>query len=242
MVADLGAWLSEAWSDYQNTWAAADQELYELCRRRGHDTFIDVYTKVAFINRVYAAGITRAVASVDGKDGETLVATAFVELRAEVNASLSRLAASDGINLSTMGAIVEEHAKLTDALASRCGNVRLPSFVSKYLKGAKVPTGNTEFQFKVADLTFKSTSYDWLVIAGAKAKYKGTGTINGTGDYGFQLSAIDGQVSGGGGADKFRIKIWDKVTGQVVYDNQMTAPDDADPTTMLGGGSIVIHK
>jgi len=31
-------------------------------------------------------------------------------------------------------------------------------------------SGNTEFQFKVADLNFKSTSYDWMVIAGSKAK------------------------------------------------------------------------
>jgi hypothetical protein len=28
----------------------------------------------------------------------------------------------------------------------------------------------------------------------------------------------------------------------VVYDNQMDAEDDADPTTEIGGGSIVIHK
>jgi hypothetical protein len=115
-------------------------------------------------------------------------------------------------------------------------------FVSKYQKGQTVPTGNTELQFKVADLTFKSTSYQWLVIAGAKAKYKGTGTINGAGDYGFQLSAIDGQVSGGGGTDRFRIKIWDKTNNSIIYDNKMGAPDEDDPTTVLGGGSIVIHK
>jgi len=115
-------------------------------------------------------------------------------------------------------------------------------FVSKYKKGADVPTGNTEFQFKVANLNFRSESYDWLVVAGAKAQYKGTGTINGAGSYGFMLTAIDGQVNGGGGVDKFRIKIWDKGTGQVVYDNQMGADDKADPTTAIGGGSIVIHK
>jgi len=28
----------------------------------------------------------------------------------------------------------------------------------------------------------------------------------------------------------------------VVYDNQAGASDDADATTALGGGSIVIHK
>ena len=115
-------------------------------------------------------------------------------------------------------------------------------FVSKYQKGANVPTGNTEFQFKVADLNFKSTSYDWLVVAGARAQFKGVGTINGDGEYGFMLTAIDGQVSGGGGVDKFRIKIWDKATGEVIYDNQLGASDDADPVTELGGGSIVVHK
>jgi hypothetical protein len=116
-------------------------------------------------------------------------------------------------------------------------------FVSKYQKGAAVPTGQTEFQFKVADLNFHSDSYDWLVIAGAKAQYKGTGTINGSGNYGFMLTAIDGQVSGGGGADKFRIKIWDKNnSGAIVYDNQIGESDTADPVTALGGGSIVIHK
>jgi hypothetical protein len=115
-------------------------------------------------------------------------------------------------------------------------------FVSRYQQGASTPTGATEFQFRMADLNFHSTSYQWLVIAGAKAQYKGSGTINATGDYGFMLTAVDGQISGGGGVDKFRIKIWDKVTGQVVYDNQMGAGDGATPTTAIQGGNIVIHK
>jgi len=115
-------------------------------------------------------------------------------------------------------------------------------FVSKYQKGAKVPTGETEFRFHVANLNFHSDSYDWLVIAGPKAQYKGIGTINGTGEYGFMLTAIDGQIKGGGGADKFRMKIWDKATGNIIYDNQMGAGDDAAPTTAIAGGSIIIHK
>jgi hypothetical protein len=116
-------------------------------------------------------------------------------------------------------------------------------FVSKYQKGATVPTGETEFQFKEGNLNFKSSSYEWLVVAGARAQYKGVGTINGSGNYGFMLTAIDSQVSGGGPVDKFRIKIWDKANGDtVVYDNQYGQVDDSDAGTALGGGSIVIHK
>jgi hypothetical protein len=115
-------------------------------------------------------------------------------------------------------------------------------FVSKYQKGAKVPTGQTEFQFKVANLNFHSENYEWLVVTGHKAQYKGSGTINGSENYGFMLTAIDGQISGGGGSDKFRIKIWEKATGNKIYDNQLEAADSADPTTVIGGGSIVIHK
>jgi PKD repeat protein len=114
-------------------------------------------------------------------------------------------------------------------------------FVAKYQKGANVPTGNTQFQFHAASFDFKSTSYQWLVIAGAKAQYKGSGTINGNGDYGFMLTATDGQAQGGGGVDKFRMKIWDKGTGAVIYDNQMGNADDANATQALDGGSITIH-
>ena len=49
-------------------------------------------------------------------------------------------------------------------------------FVAKYKKGQSVPDGNTEFQFKAGDLNFKSADYDWLVVAGAKGMFKGSGT------------------------------------------------------------------
>jgi hypothetical protein len=118
-------------------------------------------------------------------------------------------------------------------------------FVSKYQKGAKVPTGETEFQFQVASFDFHSSAYEWLVISGALAQYKGTGTVNGSGNYGFLLTATDGQVSGGGGVDKFRIKIWNNdAGGAIVYDNRLGSSDDinsANPQA-IAGGSIVIHK
>jgi hypothetical protein len=118
-------------------------------------------------------------------------------------------------------------------------------FVSKYKKGSTVPEGNTEFQFHAGNLNFTSTSYNSgsLVVATFKAIYKGVGKINGAGNYGFMVSAVDGQISGGGGADKFRIKIWDKDDlDKVVYDNQFGADENLPANTVLGGGSIVIHE
>jgi hypothetical protein len=114
-------------------------------------------------------------------------------------------------------------------------------FVSKYKKGQSVPDGDTEFQFHAAGMNFKSTSYEWLVIAGAKAQYKGSGTINGSGDYFFMLTATDGDLKAKGTPDTFRMKIWNKTTLAVVYDNQIGLPDTSEPTMILGGGKIQIH-
>ena len=118
-------------------------------------------------------------------------------------------------------------------------------FVSKYKKNASVLTGETEFSFPTAGLNFHSSSYDWLVVSGARAQYKGLGTINGAGSFGFFVTVIDGKLSRGGGVDKFRIKIWDAANGNaVVYDSQIPCGDtanNANPCMNLGGGSIVIH-
>jgi hypothetical protein len=115
-------------------------------------------------------------------------------------------------------------------------------FVSKYKKGKTAPTGNTEFQFQAGDLNFHSDVYDWLVIAGARAQFKGTGTINGAGEFGFMLTAIDENLTPSTDVDRFRIKIWDKATDEIVYDNQMGDVDGAAVATAISGGSIVIHK
>jgi hypothetical protein len=63
------------------------------------------------------------------------------------------------------------------------------------------------------------------------------------------LTAVDGQLPGGGGTDRFRIRIWEMVNDEYgneiespVYDNQLGDMDSADPATAIAGGSIVIHK
>lgn len=94
-----------------------------------------------------------------------------------------------------------------------------------------MPTGNTEFVFHAGGLNFHSSSYEWLVVTGSDyARFKGTGTINGAGQYKFMLWAGDDDP------DTFRIKIWEEDESDlefVVYDNGM---DQA-----ISGGSIVVH-
>ncbi|HEX6965175.1 MAG TPA: PKD domain-containing protein [Gemmatimonadaceae bacterium] len=114
-------------------------------------------------------------------------------------------------------------------------------FNARYQNAMTIPTGNLQFHFAAGSLDFESTSGEWLVITGARAQYQGAGTINGAGSYGVLFTAIDGQTNGGH-ADAFRIKIWDRATGAVVYDNQMGASDDSGAATLLGGGSITIHR
>ena len=114
-------------------------------------------------------------------------------------------------------------------------------FVSKYKKGSNRVDGNTEFQFKAADLNFKSTLHEsgTLVISGKKATYRGEGTINDVPGYKFTLVALDGNFNGESNPDQFRIKIWDG--SGIVYDNGLGADDNSDVSTVLGGGSINIH-
>ena len=115
-------------------------------------------------------------------------------------------------------------------------------FVSKYQRGATIPSGNSQFVFHAAGLSFHSTSYDWLVVPGANAQYKGTGTVSGldaalNGTYKFMIWATDGALAGSGGADAFRIKLWqeDALGAEtVLYDN--------GSGSTLTGGSIIIHK
>jgi hypothetical protein len=140
------------------------------------------------------------------------------------------------------GSCVQANAP-TGVCTSTTGGRANFGFVSKYEKGATTPSGNTEFQFQAGNLNFKSTSYQWLVVSGARAQFKGSGSINGQAGYDFILTAVDGGLPGGNNQDRFRIKI---TRGDlVVFDNQITASDGdalAGTTTALAGGSINIKS
>jgi hypothetical protein len=103
-------------------------------------------------------------------------------------------------------------------------------FNARYHQGEQVPRGNAHLQFKDASLSFNSTSYEWLVVSGSWAMLKGEGTINGQGQYEFELTVNDGSP------DTFHMKIWYvDATGSevVVYDN---GSDQA-----IARGSISFH-
>ena len=110
-------------------------------------------------------------------------------------------------------------------------------FVSKYQKGATIPTGNTEFVFHAGSFNFHSSEYQWLVVnaVGTRAQYKGQGKVNGSGAFQFILTALDGKT---GGTDHFRIQIFQADGETVVYDNYVSGSATEQP---LSGGSIVIH-
>jgi PKD repeat protein len=112
-------------------------------------------------------------------------------------------------------------------------------FVARYDRASLFPVGQTSFFFGAAEISFRSS---WQLVFGNTVMLRGSGTINGAGAYAFMLTATDGQASGGAGADTVRIKIWDKSTGAIVYDSQMGTSDSVDPTTIIRGGSIIVHK
>jgi hypothetical protein len=115
-------------------------------------------------------------------------------------------------------------------------------FNSKYT-AATNPKGQTEVNFKLGNFEFNSLSYEYLAIVGNRAQFQGFGKVNGASGYDFILTVVDGDANGGDGVDKFRLKIWNKNTGVIVFDNQMGASDAADPTAAIGlGSSIVIQK
>ena len=147
------------------------------------------------------------------------------------------------------GAFVTGTGKISSPIGAYGANPTLAGtaefgFDFKYKRGSSTPAGDTEFKLAVAKsnikFKFQSTSYDWLNIAGPMAQFKGSGTVNGAGDYSFLVTITDGNQPGGGGADKFRIKIVDKTTGAVVYDNLPAAPDRIDMAAPISSGKIQI--
>jgi probable HAF family extracellular repeat protein len=182
-----------------------------------------------------AAGVYRVSVTITDSDGQAATVSRDVVVYDSAAGSVS----GSGWFNSPMGAYTAD-----TTLAGRADF----GFVSKYKKGATAPTGQTTFQFQTAQLRFRSDVYDWLVVAGARAQYKGVGTLNGVNGHKFMLTAVDGALLGKRTPDRFRIKIWhfdaDLNADVVDYDNQIDPGTEGGNSegTAIAGGSIVIAK
>ncbi len=90
--------------------------------------------------------------------------------------------------------------------------------------------GSVNMDFSAANFKFDATSISSLVVANNKATLRGNGTVNGSGNYTFLITGLDG--SGGGGKIRFQIK---DSGGNTVYDTQPGATDVTNPTASVTG-------
>ncbi len=111
------------------------------------------------------------------------------------------------------------------------------TFVARYLTRSSVPSGSVEFKLNGVGLDFRSTSLDWMVVGEHSAQVRGRGKVNGGGDYAFAVIAIDGQST-----DAVRVRIWNRVSGVVLYDNRPGESLDDSTVTALGGGNVQLHS
>ena len=99
--------------------------------------------------------------------------------------------------------------------------------------------GENLVNFILGNLEFRALNYDFRELSGVRTQFKGYGKVNNETGYKYLLTVIDGQAPKAGGVDKFRIKIWNDKTGEVIFDNQQGDDDDADPTTPVGDGKSI---
>jgi flagellar hook capping protein FlgD/PKD domain-containing protein len=113
-------------------------------------------------------------------------------------------------------------------------------FDTRYRQNDLAPSGTSSFKFAMNGMDFESASVDqdWFMVGFARGMYRGNGTINGTGNYKFLVSGLDGDDLTPIAVDKIRLKIVDAATGTLIYDNQMGAPDTAMATCPITGGGI----
>jgi hypothetical protein len=96
----------------------------------------------------------------------------------------------------TLGAGTILSAPGSDLLNPTAAGQIIFGFASAYLPAATVPSGDLTLQFRAGSLNFQSTSFAWLVVTGEpRARFKGTGKINGTYTCQFQLDAWDKSFS-----------------------------------------------
>jgi photosystem II stability/assembly factor-like uncharacterized protein len=182
--------------------------------------------------RIYTITTTCTDASnnVTTRTSTVLVPRSMKGAWAVVNAS------GNALNLKAAGGTSAMNAVLTvNPLVTGMVNF---DFGSK-AKTARRPRGENLINLILGNLEFNALNYDYRALSGTRTQFKGFGKVNNEAGYKYILTVIDGQAPKGGGVDKFRIKIWNDKTGEVVFDNQMGESDNADPTTPVGDGHSI---
>jgi hypothetical protein len=96
------------------------------------------------------------------------------------------------------------------------------AFHARYRKGRSTPDGHARLSFDAGALRLTSQTFDWLVVGGTTARFRGTGQLEGRAD------AVRFEIVGDD-PDEIRVRIWDD--DEVIYDSK-------DVT--IGGGRIVV--
>jgi probable HAF family extracellular repeat protein len=114
------------------------------------------------------------------------------------------------------------------------------SFDVNLLHGQTPPNGSAKLWMPIhgEHAEFESTTIEMLVVAGNRAQFWGTGTLNGEAAR-FRITATD---DGGSGAhDAVRIELWHEHGDTLLYDSQPGAAQDAPVTTTIEGGKVHVH-
>jgi hypothetical protein len=96
------------------------------------------------------------------------------------------------------------------------------AFHLAYKKGKSEPDGHARLSFEAGDVRLTSDVFDWLVVGGDMARFRGIGALDGhTGPVRFEIIA--------GAPNEVRVRIWDDAG--VIYDSG---------TVVIGGGRIIV--
>lgn len=112
--------------DAEYYWHGLDAMLIAMCQKAPlHTDFVEVYGKVALVNRAYRANL-----HMGPNEPEKLVAEALYKKK--VDGVFAPLRVLDAFNTKTLPAVVKAHASLVE-LAHDAVNKNVVSFCSKYL-------------------------------------------------------------------------------------------------------------
>ena len=130
-------------------------------------------------------------------------------------------------------------AYLSDPVAS--GKLTI-AFVVRFPKDGTAAEGHTVLHFHGTDLAIWAYEFESLSVSNNVAVYQGAGNDASNHSYTLRVTLVDGwNPPAEKGADTIRLQIWDQVSGELIYDNQMGAGASELPNTKLEGGSIVIN-